>query len=1207
MSSPAHGNGWRFRLWNGKHWLRWPLRILLGTYVAFVLLVNLAINSKLPWGFLRPSDNSSCITWSWGWSFLPAFATVHNFYLTVEDDNIQMGIRIDRAQVRYSPTAFLHQTFHATAVNASGVSFRFRVKKTAEEIAAQSPETRASLPSIPGFQDPPLRKPPSPPFQGDRSKYWTIQIEGVRADTHEIWIEGARYLGSAHAYGAFTLRPLTVVEVNAGLDVKSGNLTLGDNPLAQELRGSLGVTVDRFDPLPETGVEPLRHISVDLTLDGELRDVALLKPVLRRMRAPDFESSSGHFDLFTRLDHGKLIPASRFELHASRWAMSSGRYRAVGTDTLVEGSIEEALGTSHGVVSIVLGPYQVLDPQLGEELIEGDGMTLRMMSDRLNLLDRPFEDLGFQIQLDAARLPDLTVLNSYLPKSEAFEVLGGTGELTGAFLRPPGGVGSGDFLLDTHQASVRVGRVELQGDLGLKARLSGLASSSRERSILGRSEIEGLGSLTGHFTVADIDAPDDQSSHLLASFSTSAEVVLHPLLPAQVTGPELLLHYLSGELKLDAVIPGLGFLNSTLQPRGLALRGGAGELTLDARLTHGVVGRGTEVDFVSRDIQVTGGGVVGHGDLSVHAQVDETRATPSMTLLSGVHTATIGMPNLPDFVTVQDLSLNASSPEVDLRDLAKLRPTLKLVGQRIVLRDLATLDRWLPESIHLTHGRAEVGLTGESPPEGTGMLEATVEVGGLQGTVGPVSIAGQLTGGARLDGIAEEAWKPELLARSTLAASGALDGHCHLVATSPDARSSAQLRFRANATMPAIQGSQVTGRELAARTVAGVSLAGEVNNLAYVNQFFGKAPVRVQGGSASVRGQVELARGTVAPGSTLALDTHGLQISLGPLRLAGPLHVAGTLGAVDAVDRAQFLVAMDSFTLKSRFEDRVLAQGSGVSFALQAPAFTAEGMLLDSTFQGRAQQLAIPELGSLAAYFPATKDFEVLSGSASASAALDHPSRDHGEAKVEISVDRARILVSGKAITADLRVGAVLRALATAGSDGKPLLQTLDVADTTLDLSGVDLPSGAPADRNWWAKLKVVRGEIGFGDDSDQRISLSADAALEARDALPWLHIYGSEIGIPRWLDGLLAFNQLKASAALELRGNRFALPAFQAQGNHLKLVGRLLLNDQHTSGDFLLDVGPFSMGVDVRDRHSGVQLLGAGSWYRDKLKQPLE
>jgi hypothetical protein len=162
VSSPAHGNGWRFRLWNGKHWLRWPLRILLGTYVAFVLLVNLAINSKLPWGFLRPSDNSSCITWSWGWSFLPAFATVHNFYLTVEDDNIQMGIRIDRAQVRYSPTAFLHQTFHATAVNASGVSFRFRVKKTAEEIAAQSPETRASLPSIPGFQDPPLRKPRRP-------------------------------------------------------------------------------------------------------------------------------------------------------------------------------------------------------------------------------------------------------------------------------------------------------------------------------------------------------------------------------------------------------------------------------------------------------------------------------------------------------------------------------------------------------------------------------------------------------------------------------------------------------------------------------------------------------------------------------------------------------------------------------------------------------------------------------------------------------------------------------------------------------------------------------------------------------------------------------------------------------------------------------------------------------------------------------------
>ncbi len=298
---------------------------------------------------------------------------------------------------------------------------------------------------------------------------------------------------------------------------------------------------------------------------------------------------------------------------------------------------------------------------------------------------------------------------------------------------------------------------------------------------------------------------------------------------------------------------------------------------------------------------------------------------------------------------------------------------------------------------------------------------------------------------------------------------------------------------------------------------------------------------------------------------------------------------------------------MGSFTLTSRFENRVLAEGSGVSFALRAPAFSSDGMLLDSTFQGRAQQINVPELGSLAAYFPDIKDFQLVSGSATASGTLDHPSRDHGEGKLQVSVDRAELLLSGKPIRADLRVGAVLRALATAGSDGKPLLQTLDVADSTVDLSGVDLPSPSPADRDWWARLKVVRGELGFGDDSDKRISLSADTTVEARDALPWLHLYGSAIGIPRWLDGLLAFNALKASAALELRGNRFALPAFQAEGNHLKLVGRLLLNDQHTSGDFLLEVGPFSVGVDVRDKHSGLKFLGAGSWYRDQLKQPLE
>ncbi len=689
--------GPRFAAFIARPWIRWPVRILFWTYAAYFLLVNAAINTKAPWGFLRPSDNSSCITWSWGWSLLPAFATVHNFYLTVEDDNIQMGIRIDRARVRYSPTAFLHKTFHATAVDAAGVSMRFRLKKTAEELAQASPEELAAIPSIPGFKDPPLRGPPSPPFQGDRSIYWTIQIDGVNAATREVWIEGTRYLGSAHAYGQFTFRPLTVVQVNAGLDVKNGDLTLGSNPLAQALHGSLSVTVDRFDPLPETGMEPLRHISTDLTLNGELRDVALLKPVFRG-RAPDFESSSGHFDIFTRLDHGKLVPASRLELQASRWAMARGRSRSVGTDTLVEGSIEESSGVAHGVVSIALGPYQVLDPELGEELLDGDGMTLRMLSDRLDLVDRPFEDLGFQVQLEAARLPDLTVLNTYLQKSDAFEVLGGTGQLTGAFLRPPDGAGTGDFQLDTHQAAVRLGRVELQGDLRLKARLSGLASSAHERSILGRNQMEGSGTLTGHFIVDDASGREDQSSHLLASFTTSAEAVLHPLLPAEVSSAADLLHYFSGELKLDGTIPGLEFLNSTLEKQALTVHGGSGALSLDARLSHGVVGRGTEADLVSRGIQLAGKGMIGRGDLSVHVQVDETRQTPRMSMLTGVRSVKLGTPALPELVTVRELSLTASSPEVDLRVLSKLRPTLKLTGRQIVLPDLSQLDGWLPDS-----------------------------------------------------------------------------------------------------------------------------------------------------------------------------------------------------------------------------------------------------------------------------------------------------------------------------------------------------------------------------------------------------------------------------------------------------------------------------------------------------------------------------
>jgi len=85
-------------------------------------------------------------------------------------------------------------------------------------------------------------------------------------------------------------------------------------------------------------------------------------------------------------------------------------------------------------------------------------------------------------------------------------------------------------------------------------------------------------------------------------------------------------------------------------------------------------------------------------------------------------------------------------------------------------------------------------------------------------------------------------------------------------------------------------------------------------------------------------------------------------------------------------------------------------------------------------------------------------------------------------------------------------------------------------------------------------------------------------------------------LGIPRWLDGLLAFNKLKGTAALELRGNRFAIPALEARGESPSiLVGRLLLNAQHTFGGLPAESGSLLRGAGRARQTLRGQAFGGG------------
>ena len=1223
-----------------------PAKALLWAYGAYLLLINVFLNlPQLPKA-IDPPDHSAVLTWSYGYSIFPGWAAAHNFYLRVEDDNLQFGLSIEDVRFWFSPVAFFHQTFHITTVTGTGVVTRLRLKRTPAEVARQGPSWLADLPPIAGFAAAPLKGPPSPPFNGDTSGIWTVDIEDVHAFGREFWAEGVRYDGELYASGGFRFQPMTSVDVDARLAIQGGDVALSGRRMAQGLHGELGVRVNHFNPLHEPGPQPLRFIVADLALEGQLQNAQFLDAALRNTPAPKLASSPGHFQLRLRFDRGQLTSPTHFQLHATDWQVTQGRYRSGGNYAQMDMAITETGGHSHADTAIAIGPYEVDDSTSGHELIEGEGFLLHLTSDRLDVLERPLADLGFQVQVDAARMPDLTVINAYLPHNPKFEVLGGSGELTGAFVSPATGAGHGTVMLGAHGMAVRLNKVRLAGDLSLEARVSGVASNSRDLGILGRDELEGTAKLSGAFTLsafrsgprnvstaaprapgmppsdlAAARAADHPPGADLASFSANADVTLHPFLATEITGAPAVhfLHFLSGELKIDGHLPSLSFLDSTLVEQRLRVEGGAGRLTLDARLSHGVLGRGSALDFTSRGVSISGRGLHAAGDLRVAASVDETKDSPSVSASAEVTAISIGTEARPAMAHAEAVELRAHSPELDLVALKAFRPEATLAVRRLVLPKLSSLNPWLPSALRFDHGRLEISLVAGSPPSGSGTAELTLDASAVRAHDGPLSLDGDLVGDAELSGLAEAPWDPAqggILARSRLQGDADLAGRCHLTAKAAGEREATQsnghFTFRASAAVPPpaaealAQASPESLPRLLTAATAQATIRGEIDNLGYLNHFLGKGPLRVRGGTATIDAQLAVAQRELSQGSQVTVDLRDTELGLGPLWLTGPLHLAATLGAKDSVTRAQLRLSLPTFSLRSEFLERRIADGSGLAFVLQSATLRPARLLVESTFKGEVGHVDVPDLAALASYFPDVKDLRVLAGSASVSAQLDHPSENHGEAHVRVEARRARLLLAGKPLTTDLEVNAVLRALAEAGKNGKPLLRSLDVAGTRVDVDNADFPE----DRAWWLHARVVRGELGFGGDlagEASRVHIESDLSAEARDALPLVHLFGRGLGIPPFLDGLLAFKNLKATGAFDLRDQGVVVPAFQAEGNGVELKGRLLLTHAHTRGDFLFDLGPFSMGLDVKDKHTGVQLLGPSRWYREQLQRPLE
>ncbi|MGZ3424477.1 MAG: hypothetical protein ACXVEE_41845, partial [Polyangiales bacterium] len=235
-------------------------------FVLYVVAANVFLSTSLFEKVVR--TGSVVIRFERAWSIFPQHVHVRKLFIRGQDSSLEWQVTLDQVELDISLASLLKRKFEGSHVRGKGISFRMRKRPD----APPSAEELATLPSIEGF--PPYSvKPPKnagPPDPLDRRwndaayHLWTLDLEDVVAkDVREVWVQHARFEGSARVDGRFYFKPIRAVEVGPlHVAVSSGRLSTDKGRVAEGFdAGTFDLTIAHFDPRTAEGAYMLAGLS----------------------------------------------------------------------------------------------------------------------------------------------------------------------------------------------------------------------------------------------------------------------------------------------------------------------------------------------------------------------------------------------------------------------------------------------------------------------------------------------------------------------------------------------------------------------------------------------------------------------------------------------------------------------------------------------------------------------------------------------------------------------------------------------------------------------------------------------------------------------------------------------------------------------------------------------------------------------------------
>ena len=854
---------------------KWTINLIATVAVAEILYLVLG-NLLLNGGFLAPmlsrDPHRFSIEWSSGWTILPGHLRITGLKLSGQTARQQWWFSLGRGEVRLALGSLFYKTLRLNRVELDSITAGVRDRIPLSSLPTGAPgSTAGNLPTLTSVLQPDAAAPildlPDAERSGDGSG-WTFAVSDADvAQIQAVEVNGYRFSGQARlSLDNFSYRldgPLALAR--GRVQLHSGKLMQGAELLAADLQSDADIRLDGFVPRENPAAGAVRFVSGRIEVSGDLASFGFINPYLSDSQWLKLDGS-GRLQANLQIEHGTLMDGSELAIESPdlTLVLNERGLSGVGERHLIQGAgrVQGDVRTEQGKVQTRL-QVELRDVAMrrlpeNQLFLQAEGFHLGLTAPPVNLSERPGEP-AVSMQWREAAMPDISLLNAYLPSGLPFSLVSGQARLNGQ-LNYAGRAVSGRFELAGEKISGTVFDKSLVGTLAVDLIIKQADFENRRLDFSGTriemqaSEQNAAGAAVGPATL--------QTELKILQAQLSSALSLDELRRFSGQPP------LSGELKLEGRVANIDFLNAFLTQRHAIGYGGGGRLRADLRLSDGhlVSPSSLKVEsdrLVSRfaDFEASGAGDVlaGIRSLADGEQLHLDMALRNMQIrqLKGGEV----------FLRGKGFQLSATILQENVRAM-RVEPTAVLTWQDALMPDVALLNRYIPGEPPFSLSSGAARSSGRLNYAGR-KLSGSVNLAGekISGMLFSEPVVGQL-------GV-------DLVIKAADPATGRLDlsgtSFQMQAAAAASSQGAAPLQTRINVKEARLKSTPLSGKAARSGRLSPVSgvvrLDGSVANIAFLNRFLQGDQGVAFSGDARISAELRLSQGQVAPGSKLTAES----------------------------------------------------------------------------------------------------------------------------------------------------------------------------------------------------------------------------------------------------------------------------------------------------------------------------------------------